>query len=108
MNLLQLKEKVNKGIALGAEVVYIKEDSLLFGIESIRKDEENESIVFVKSKGESLKSEDFINIIDEIYNQIGNVDVYIGKEDKYRVEDTPIEFVEFAQYEEIKMLFLNA
>ncbi|MVO73083.1 hypothetical protein GOD95_16765, partial [Paeniclostridium sordellii] len=65
MNLLQLKEKVNKGIELGAQVVYIKEESLLFGIEKILKNEENKSIVLVKSKGESLKSEDFINIIEE-------------------------------------------
>ena len=107
MNLLQLKEKVNKGIALGAKVVYIKEDSLLFGIESIIRDEGNKSIIFLKSKGESLKSEDFLNIIDGIYNQIGNVDVYVGKDEKYRSEDKPVEIVEFAQYEEIKMLFLN-
>ena len=78
MNLIQLKEKVNKGIELGAQVVYIKEESLLFGIEKILKNEENKSIVLVKSKGESLKSEDFINIIDEIYNHIGDVEVFIG------------------------------
>ena len=39
MNLIQLKEKVNKGIELGAQVVYIKEESLLFGIEKILKNE---------------------------------------------------------------------
>ncbi|AUN15141.1 hypothetical protein JGS6364_24821 [[Clostridium] sordellii] len=108
MNLIQLKEKVNKGIELGAQVVYIKEESLLFGIEKILKNEENKSIVLVKSKGESLKSEDFINIIDEIYNHIGDVEVFIGKDNKYRNEDKSIEFVEFAQYEDIKMLFLNS
>ena len=48
-----------------------------------------------------------LNIIDGIYNQIGNVDVYVGKDEKYRSEDKPVEIVEFAQYEEIKMLFLN-
>lgn len=108
MNLVQLREKVNKGIALGAEVVYIKEESLLFGIESIVRNKDNESIVFIKSKGESLKSADFINIIEEVYNQVGNVNVYVGKESKFRNEDRPIDIVEFAQYEDIKMLFLNA
>lgn len=108
MNLVQLREKVNKGIALGAEVVYIKEESLLFGIESIVRNKDNESIVFIKSKGESLKSTDFINIIEEVYSQVGNVNVYVGKESKFRNEDRPIDIVEFAQYEDIKMLFLNA
>lgn len=108
MKLVQLKEKVKKGIALGAEVVYIKEESILFGIESIVRNEDNESIVFIKSKGESLKSKDFVNVIDEVYNQVGNVDVYVGKESKFRNEDKPIDIVEFAQYENIKMLFLNA
>ncbi|MGL5756216.1 MAG: hypothetical protein ACRCYC_12885 [Paraclostridium sp.] len=108
MNLLQLKEKINKGIDLGAEVVYIKEDSLLFGIEKILRNEDNEDIVLIKSKGESLKSEDFINILDEIYDKVGNVNVCVGKESKYRDEDKPIDFIEFAQYEDIKMLFLNS
>ncbi|MEG0070269.1 MAG: hypothetical protein RR693_10855, partial [Cetobacterium sp.] len=82
MKLLQLKEKINKGIDLGAEVVYIKEDSLLFGIETILRDEENEGIVLIKSKGESLKSEDFVNILNEIYDKVGNINVYVGKESK--------------------------
>lgn len=108
MNLLQLKEKIKKGIDLGAKVVYIKEDSLLFGIEAILFNEEDNNIVFIKSKEEGIKSEDFIDIIDERYNQVGNIDAYVGKESKYRSEDRPIAYVEFAQYEEIKMLFLNA
>ena len=108
MNILQLKEKVNKGIALGAEVVYIKEDSLLFGIDSIVTNKDDEGVVFIKSTGDSLKSEDFINIIDGVYNNIGNVNVYVGKESEFRNDDKPIDIVEFAQYENIKMLFLNA
>lgn len=108
MKLLQLKEKINKGIDLGAEVVYIKEDSLLFGIETILRDERNEGIVLIKSKGESLKSEDFVNILDEIYDKVGNANVYVGKESKYRDEDKLVDFIEFAQYEDIKMLFLNS
>ena len=40
MNLLELKEKVKKGIELGAEVVYIKEENLLFGLQSAIDDNE--------------------------------------------------------------------
>ncbi len=107
MNLLQLKGKIKKGIDLGAEVVYIKEESLLFGIEAIIFNEENNNIVFIKSKEEGIKSQDFIDIIDEKYNRVGNISACVGKESKYRSDDKPISYVEFAQYEEIKMLFLN-
>ena len=37
MNLLDFKNKLIKGKELGGEVVYIKEDNLLYGIESIYK-----------------------------------------------------------------------
>lgn len=108
MNLLELKEKANKGIELGAEVVYIKEDNLLFGLKSAIHDDEK--IVFIKCDEESIKTEDFLNMINDIHSQRGNIDVYVGEDSANRIEDKPIEFLEFAQFpdnDNIKMLFLN-
>ena len=45
MNLLDLKDKLSKGQNLGGEVVYIKEDNLSYGVESIYKDDENSNVV---------------------------------------------------------------
>ncbi|MBP3929668.1 MAG: hypothetical protein J6D47_08920 [Peptostreptococcaceae bacterium] len=114
MNLLELKEKVKKGIELGAEVVYIKEENLLFGLQSAIDD--NEKLVFIKEKNDDVKTFDFINtnyftnMIDDIYEKRGNIDVYIGEDASYRGDDKPIKFLEFAQFpdnDNIKMLFLN-
>lgn len=114
MNLLELKEKVKKGIELGAEVVYIKDDNLLFGLQSSIDD--NEKLVFIKEKNDNVKTQDFINtnyfidIVEDIYNKRGNIDVYVGEDSSYRGDDKPIKFLEFAQFpdnDNIKMLFLN-
>lgn len=107
MKLLKLKQKVNKGINLGAEIVYIKEKNNLFGIENILKNNDKKSIVFTKSKGESLMIKDFVKIIDKIYDQLGDIEVCVGKKQCFKEEYKSIGFVEFAQYENIKMLFLN-
>ena len=75
MNLLELKEKVKKGIELGAEVVYIKEENLLFGLQSAIDD--NEKLVLIKEKNDDVKTFDFINtnyftnMIDDIYEKEG-------------------------------------
>lgn len=109
MNLLELKEKVSKGIELGAEVVYIKEENLLFGLQSAIHDKDK--VVFIKSKDESIKTDDFINMVDDIHQQRGNVKAYVGDDTVYRNDGKPIEFLEFAQFpdnDNIKMLFLNA
>lgn len=108
MNLLELKEKVSKGIELGAEVVYIKEDNLLFGLQSAIHD--GEKVVFIKCKDESIKTNDFMNMVNDIHEQRGNVEAYIGDDTVHRGEDKPVEFLEFAQFpdnDNIKMLFLN-
>ncbi|MGL4797064.1 MAG: hypothetical protein ACRC1Y_03450 [Paraclostridium sp.] len=109
MNLLELKEKVSKGMELGAEVVYIKEENLLFGIQSAIHD--GEKVVFIKCEDESIKTEDFMSMVNDIHEQRGNVDTYIGNDTAHRESDKPVEFLEFAHFPEkdsIKMLFLNA
>ena len=108
MNLLKLREKVNKGIDLGAEVVYIKENNKLFGIDSIEKIEDSKNIIFIKSEGNSLICKDFINIIEKIYKQLGDINACIGEKSNFINGYKSIDVVEFAQYENIKMLFLNA
>ncbi|MGL5752344.1 MAG: hypothetical protein ACRCXT_17545 [Paraclostridium sp.] len=109
MNVLQLKEKVSRGIELGAEIVYIKEEDDLYGVKLTAIYDE-EKVVFIKSKDESLKSNDFISMIDDIYSKRGDVEVYIGEDIVYRSDDKPLNFLEFAYLpdnEELKMLFLN-
>ncbi len=106
MNLLNFKDKLEKGKELGAEIVYIKEDNLLSGIECIYKNDDN-SITLLKSEESSIKVNDFINILDDLYEEVGNVNIFIG-ESLYRKEDyKEIENLEFAQYESIKMIFIN-
>ncbi|MEG1312425.1 MAG: hypothetical protein RR942_14945 [Romboutsia sp.] len=107
MKLLDLKNKLEKGKLLGAEVVYIKEDSLISGVGSIYKDHENKSISLLKSKEESIKVDDFIKIINELYSNVGNIEIFIGNNEYNREIKKDIISVEFAQYELIKMLFVN-
>lgn len=107
MNLLDLKHKLEKGQSLGGEVVYIKEDNLICGVGSVYKCKENKSITLLKSKDESVKVENFIDILNELYANIGDGEVLIGDDNYTRDEDKEIKSVEFAQYEMIKMLFIN-
>lgn len=107
MNILDLKHKLEKGQALGGEVVYIKEDNLICGVGSVYKDKEDKSITLFKSKEESVKVDSFIDILDEIYATVGNGEVFIGDENYTRESNKEIISVEFAQYEMIKMLFIN-
>ncbi|WP_042272937.1 hypothetical protein [Faecalimicrobium dakarense] len=107
MKLLDLKHKLEKGKSLGAEVVYIKEDSLICGVGSIYKDCENKNITLLRSKEESVKVNDFMKILDELYTSVGDVDILIGNDEHSREIKKEIKSVEFAQYELIKMLFIN-
>ncbi|CEI73516.1 MULTISPECIES: hypothetical protein [Romboutsia] len=107
MKLLELKHKLEKGESLGGEVIYIKEDNILYGIECLYEDRENEYITLLKSKEESVKVCDFLNILNELYANIGDKDVFIGEKELNRSESKEIKSVEFAQYELMKMLFIN-
>ncbi len=107
MNLLELKNKLEKGKELEGEVVYIKEDNIISGIDSVYKNQENKRVVLMKSKDETIKVETLLNILNEIYSSVGDVDVYISDGKLSRSIEKEIESVEFAQYELVKMIFIN-
>ncbi len=107
MNLLDFKDKLEKGKNLGGEIVYIKEDNLLYGIQSIYRDNEDKSITLLKSKDNSIKAHDFINILEDIYIKAGDINVFIGEQEYNRSANKIVKNIEFAQYESIKMIFIN-
>ncbi|MGL5693061.1 MAG: hypothetical protein ACRCXA_03230 [Peptostreptococcaceae bacterium] len=107
MNILELKSKLEKGKTLQGEIVYIKEDSIISGIDSIYKNQEDKSVSLLKSKDETIKVDDLINILSEIYALVGDVEVHICDDNMNRDELVSIKSVEFAQYELTKMLFIN-
>ena len=107
MNLLDLKQKLEKGQSLGGDVVYVKEENLICGIGSVYKNKDGKSITLLKSKEESVKVDNFIGILDDLYESVGNGEVFVGNDSYIREEDQIIKSVEFAQYEMIKMLFIN-
>lgn len=107
MNLLDLKYKLEKGKSLGGEVVYIKEENLISGVGAIYKNNEDKSITLLKSKEESVKVEQFLEILNEVYDKVGDREVFVGNESQFRDINKEIQSVEFAQYELIKMLFIN-
>ena len=106
MKLLEFKDKLQKGCNLGGEVVYIKEENLLYGIKSIYINNEDSSITILKSKEESIKTKDFIKILNEI-PQEENISINIGQQEYVRSEIKKIKNIEFAQYNSIKMIFIN-
>lgn len=107
MNIIELKNKLEKGSTLGAEVVYIKDDNILCGIGSIYKDQENKTITILKSDDETIKVKDFITLLNEIYSDAGNIEVYTGSQEYCREGCKEIVSLEFAQYELTKMIFIN-
>lgn len=107
MNLLDFKNKLIKGKELGGEVVYIKEDNLLYGIESIYKNHEINSISLLKSEQNSIKVHDLIEFLERECDEFCDGDVYIGSNIHSREDNKRIVSIEFAQYEAIKMIFIN-
>ena len=107
MKLLELKSKLEKGKALDGEVVYIKEDSIVSGIGSVYKDQENKIIALLKCKEETIKAEYLIKVLDELYASIGDREVIVCNNEYNRELGREVRTVEFAQYDLIKMLFIN-
>ena len=107
MNLLDFKNKLIKGNELGGEVVYIIEDNLLYGIESIYKNHEVNSISLLKSEQNSIKVHDLIEFLERECDDFYEGDVFIGNTIHSREDKKGIVSVEFAQYEAIKMIFIN-
>lgn len=107
MNLLDLKNKLEKGKTLGAETVYIKEDNIISGIGSIFKDQENKSITLLKSNEDTIKVNDLLEIISELYANVGDGNVFTGDSEDTRSACRNILSLEFAQYELTKMIFIN-
>jgi len=107
MNLLDFKNKLIKGKELGGEVVYIKEDNLLYGIESIYKNHEANSISLLKSEQNSIKVHDLIEFLENECEEFCEGNVFIGSNINSRQGNKGIISVEFAQYESIKMIFIN-
>lgn len=107
MKISNLKYKLEKGKSLGADIIYIKEDNLLSGIGDIYKDEKRKNIILIKSNEESLNIEGFINILDNLLNNLGDIDILIGNDENYKESIKDIKNIEFAQYESTKMLFIN-
>lgn len=107
MNLLDLKSKLVKGKDLEGEVVYIKEDNIIYGIDSVYKNQEDKSVALLKSKDETIRVENLLGILDEVYALVGDVEVFIFDDVLGRRASKIIDSVEFAQYELTKMLFIN-
>ncbi len=107
MNLLDFKGKLQKGEDLGGEVVYIKDDNLLYGVKSINIDKLNNSITILKSKEESIKTCDFVKVLNEIPQVLEELNVFVGQQECTRGEAKDIKNIEFAQYNDIKMIFIN-
>lgn len=107
MNLLALKQKLEKGKSLGGDVIYIKEDNILYGLECVYEDQENKSITLLKSNDESIKVNDFLKILDKLCANTEEREVFIGNRSHNRTDKKEIKSVEFAQYELLKMLFIN-
>ncbi|WP_122639591.1 hypothetical protein [Romboutsia sp. Marseille-P6047] len=107
MNLLDLRSKLEKGKELQGEVVYIKEDNLISGIDSVYKNQEDKSVVLLKSKEETIKVDHLLEILNEIYAFVGDVEVFTSDRELSRDISKKIQSVEFAQYELVKMLFIN-
>lgn len=107
MNLLALKQKLEKGKSLGGDVIYIKEDNVLYGLECVYEDQENKSITLLKSNDESIKVNDFLKILDKLCANTEEREVFIGNRNHNRADKKEIKSVEFAQYELLKMLFIN-
>lgn len=107
MNLLDLKSKLEKGKSLDGDVVYIKEDNLISGIDSVYKNQEDKSVVLMKSKEESIKVDHLLQILNEIYALVGDVEVFTSDGELNRSINKTIQSVEFAQYGLVKMLFIN-
>ncbi len=107
MNLSDFKNKLIKGKELGGEVVYIREDNLLYGIESIYKNHEVNSISLLKSEQNSIKVHDLIDFLEKECEDFYEGDIFIGNSINSRKDCKGIVSVEFAQYESIKMIFIN-
>ncbi|CEH35232.1 hypothetical protein [Romboutsia lituseburensis] len=107
MKILTLKQKLEKGKSLGGEVIYIKDDSALYGIDCVYEDQETKSVTLLRSKEESIKVNDFLQILEKLYASIGDTEIFVGKNEYIRDEQRQIKSVEFAQYELLKMLFIN-
>lgn len=107
MNLVELKNKLEKGKKLGAEVVYIKEDNIINGIRSVYKDQEDKSITLLKSEEDTIRVNDLLELINELYSTIGDGKVYTGSNYQTREKLKSVQSLEFAQYEMIKMIFIN-
>ena len=90
MNLLDFKNKLIKGKELGGDVVYIKEDNLLYGIESIYKNHEVNSISLLKSEQNSIKVHDLIEFLEKECDDFYEGDVLIGSNIQSRKENKNI------------------
>ena len=91
MNLWDFKNKLIKGKELGGEVVYIKEDNLLYGIESIYKNHEVNSISLLKSEQNSIKVHDLIEFLERECDDFYEGDVFIGNTINYRENKLKVE-----------------
>ena len=74
---------------------------------SVYKNQEDKSIVLLKSKEETVKVDNLLGILNEIYATVGDVEVFISENSTNRSCTKNIESVEFAQYELVKMIFIN-
>ncbi|RDY25263.1 hypothetical protein CHL78_019065 [Romboutsia weinsteinii] len=107
MNILDLTNKLEKGKNLGGEIVYIKEENIIYGIDSVYKDQEEQSVTVLRSKDDTIKVDHFLTLLNEIYANLGDKEVLIGSKEYTRDSVREITSIEFAQYESSKMLFIN-
>ena len=110
MKLLELKDKVIKGQTMGAEVVYISKGQELWGIRGILEHYRSGNLMLCGCKEDSISTVDFIKLLDKILDTSGNCYVKTVVVDPTLIEDKDIEdikYVQFAQVDEIKMIFIT-
>jgi len=110
MKLLELKDKVIKGQSMGAEIVYINKGQDLWGVKGILEHYRSGNLILCGCKDESISTDDFIKLIDKILDTSDNLDVKAVVVDPTSIEEKDIEsikYVQFAQIDDIKMIFIS-
>ncbi|HSQ34095.1 MAG TPA: hypothetical protein VLM81_04325 [Peptostreptococcaceae bacterium] len=110
MKLSELKDKIIKGQAMGAEVVCINKGQELWGIKGILEHYRSGNLMLCGCREDSISTGDFIQLVDKILVSSGDLDVKTVVVDPLAIEDKDIEnikYVQFAQLDDVKMIFIS-
>jgi hypothetical protein len=103
----ELISKLQKGMILGGNEVYLREESIVYGIDSVFERATDNSITILKSSKDTIRAEEFIGVLAGIQEASGDREVLISSKDKNSNGVSPIKHLEFMQYEEQKILVIN-